>query len=365
MSFVEFLMEYYYYILAVLIVLIVGVIGFLVDSKNKNKKKNDVNENSNLNGGQVISNVDPLQGVAINNGSNNGIANMQPIMGDSLAVNQAMPQIQNNGMSMTGVGEANSSIVDSQNTSMGVNNSVLGIEPIITNNVIQDGVNTVNGQLMGSSVQPSLNNGQGMGSPVTQPIDINNNLGGISDISVLQGMQPIMSNNNISNNTVSVGSSPIVAPGVLPDITNAAAKPIEISNNQPNVMNGVDNSISNLNSQSQFNDNIIQSPNNQVQVSSNNINNSIDAINGINPQTNIPNGIPVYPINGGLSQVNNQNFNVGNNMPGALSNGIGNNVQTESNTNTSNLMQQMNGQVYMADNSQPFDISSMFGNNQQ
>lgn len=39
MTFIEFLLEYYVYILVVLIILIVGIIGFLVDSKNNNEEK--------------------------------------------------------------------------------------------------------------------------------------------------------------------------------------------------------------------------------------------------------------------------------------------------------------------------------------
>ena len=41
MSFVEFLIEYYIYIIAVIIILVIGVIGFLVDSRSKEKKSNN------------------------------------------------------------------------------------------------------------------------------------------------------------------------------------------------------------------------------------------------------------------------------------------------------------------------------------
>ena len=49
MSFVNFLLEYYIYILVVIIILIVGVIGFLADARHKNKavdKENNVQTNN-------------------------------------------------------------------------------------------------------------------------------------------------------------------------------------------------------------------------------------------------------------------------------------------------------------------------------
>lgn len=45
MSFIDFLMEYYFWIMAILLILVVGVIGFLVDSKHGKKKGEKVENN--------------------------------------------------------------------------------------------------------------------------------------------------------------------------------------------------------------------------------------------------------------------------------------------------------------------------------
>lgn len=374
MSFVEFLLEYYFYILAVLIVLIVGVIGFLVDSKNKNNKKKDVKDEVNPSGGQVVNNVDPLQGASINNDLNNGLANMQPIGGENLVQNQVQPQIQNNGMSVNSGVNASTGIVDDQNASIVSNNGILGTEPINTTNVEQGNLNTISSQPMNFGVQPNFNNEQVLGTQVMQPIDVNNgmnqigvnnNLGVISDISVLQGMQPTMQNNNISNVSMPLGGNQMGMQNIQPGVTDVAINPMGVSNMQPSVTSVVVNPMPDLSSQSQVDGNVNQTLNNQVQLGSNDISNSVGAINGINTQLTMQNGIPLSSINGGVSQVNNQNFNVGNNMMGVPANIINNNVQSVPNSNMKNPMEQMNGQVYTANNSQPFDISSMFGNNQQ
>ena len=80
MSFISFLMEYYVWIILALIILIIGVVGFLVDSSRKKAKvnmnmqqSNDVQSNSqngNVSNGQVAGD---LGGVAAlgNGGTNN------------------------------------------------------------------------------------------------------------------------------------------------------------------------------------------------------------------------------------------------------------------------------------------------------
>ena len=373
MSFVEFLMQYYFYIVAVLIVLIVGVIGFLVDSKNKNKKKNVVNEEPNSNGEQVANNVNPLQETPINNGLNNvevmGMQVMQPMGGD-ITQNQVQPQVQNNDMSMNSILNGSVGIVDNQNASVALNNGILGMEPIINTSGGQGTINPVNRQSMVTNVQPNLNNVQVMGTQVMQPIDVNSgNIqtavnSNLSDISVLQGIQPTMANNNISNGSMSLDGNTMVMQNMQPNIQNVSGNSMGTLNVQPNVSTVTDNLIASLNAQAQVN-NINQSLNNQVQVSSNDINN-IGLINGINPYTNIPSDIPTSSVNGVINQINNQSANVGNNVMGVQSSGIYNNVvQPLPNSNMNNPMGGMNGQVYMANSSQPFDISSMFGNNRQ
>lgn len=366
MSFVEFLIEYYFYILAVLIVLIVGVIGFLVDSKKKNNNKKEVKEESNFNGGQVVNNIDPLQGTSVNNGLNNGLASVQPIGGEILVQNQAQPQIQNNGMSVNGVVNASAGIVDNQNASIASNNGILGMGS--NTNVGQVAINTVNSQPMVSNVQSNFNNEQGLGMQVVQPIDVNNemnqtavnnNLGGISDISSLQGMQPIMLNN--SSDTTPIDGNQMGMQNIQTNVTNMTSNPIGISNMQSGVTSAVVNPMPDLSSQVQVDGNVNQALNDQMQLGSNNINNSVGAINS---QSNILTGIPTA-ITNDVSQVNNLNTNVGNNMMGVPTNNINNNVQAVPNSNMNNPMEQMNGQVYTANNSQPFDISSMFGNNLQ
>ena len=66
MSYKDFLLENYIWIIAVIIIIVVGVIGFLVDSKNKKKAKNKQQEEASSN--QTI--PEPLN----TNINNNGMA---------------------------------------------------------------------------------------------------------------------------------------------------------------------------------------------------------------------------------------------------------------------------------------------------
>lgn len=339
MSFIEFLMQYYFYILAVLIVLIVGVIGFLVDSKNKNKNKSELKDTTNSNGGQVINNVDPLMSVPANNGVSSGIVGMQP-MSNNLVQNQVQSQIQNNVLTGNGT-------IDNQNFSEFSNNNILGMEPNITNNNGQGTLNTVNNQAMGINVQANLNGQQVMGDQSMQSMNINDNVSSVGfnnnlgDMAISTSIQPVMPTNNISNSTMSFDSNMNGMQGMQSNIPNVAINPMVNSNTQTPISNNVN-----------------QPFNNQAQVSSNDINN-IGLINGMSSQPNIPISIPTSPISDGVNQINNQNVNLGT-VPNNTLNGLG-----IENSSMNNSMTQMNGQIYTTNNSQPFDISSMFGNNQQ
>ena len=57
MSFVDFLLKYYVWILGVLVVLIITVIGFLADARSKKKKALKVENNASNNAGNVENNM--------------------------------------------------------------------------------------------------------------------------------------------------------------------------------------------------------------------------------------------------------------------------------------------------------------------
>lgn len=349
MSFVEFLIEYYFYILAVLIVLIVGVIGFLVDSKNKKKKMAEVKEDSSSNAGQVVNNIDPLQNVPVNNVLNNEILNMQPVGGDNSVQNQVQPGVSNDNIPLNGTLSVNGGVVTSQEASVSLNNNILG-NGIDTNmNVNQNNSSIMDSlQPVMNSLQPEGNNNLNLMGQVIQPIDVNNqvpvnsSLSGVSDISVIQGIQPVTSNNtvnNMSDNGIGVAYGQSMVSSIQPEVNNMAVNQASILNTQP-----------------QGNNNVNQITNSTVPVS---VNNNNDMMNNFDMQPNMQN----ITSNTMTLPVTNQNNGMVNNV-GA--NQVNTNLQTNSipNQNMGNMGQQVSSQVYSSNNSQPFDISSMFGNNQ-
>lgn len=341
MSFVEFLMEYYFYILAILIVLIVGVIGFLVDSKNK--KKNDVGDVKDSSVGQVNNNINPLQNTNGNNVPNNEILNMQPMGGDTLVQNQVQPVAQNVDMSLNGAMNVNAGTIANENASVSLENNVLGMGNIDTN---QNNSNIMENNNVVASVQPEVSNTPNLMGQVIQPVDVNNqmpvnnnlnNLSGTSDISTLQSVQPVMSNNTV-NQMPSNGA-------------NFATGQTVVSSLQPGVSSTVTTQEPLLNAQPVLNDNMNQISNNVVPTSINDSNNAV--INSFSLQPNMQNGIQ------NTSSAINQNNGMINNIEASQVN-TNSQLNNVSNQNTNNMGQQ----VYTSNNSQPFDISSMFGNNQ-
>ena len=94
MSFVDFLLKYYVWILGVLVVLIITVIGFLADARSKKKKALKVENNASNNVGNVENNMQeqgavipqPVQEQSIMqpeiNNLNSGINEMVSPVGD-------------------------------------------------------------------------------------------------------------------------------------------------------------------------------------------------------------------------------------------------------------------------------------------
>ena len=337
MSFVEFLIEYYFYILAVLIVLIVGVIGFLVDSNNKKKKKAEVKEDGSSNVGQVVNNIDPLQNVPVNNVLNNEILNMQPMSGDNSVQNQVRSEVSNDNIPSNGTLSVNGGVVTGQNASVSSNNNIVGAGLDTNMNINQNNIPIMD------SVQSQVNNNL-MGQ-VIQPIDVNNqvpvnsNLSNVSDISVIQGIQPVMSDNtvnNMSNNGMGAVYGQSMVSSIQPEVNNMAVNQAHILNTQP-----------------QGNNNVNQIINSTVPVS---VNNNNDMMNNFAMQPNMQN----IASNTMTLPVTNQNNGMVNNVG---LNQVNNNLQPN-NIPNQNMGQQVSSQVYSSNNSQPFDISSMFGNNQ-
>lgn len=109
---VNFLLDYYIWILAVLAIVVITIIGFLVDSKQKRKKKEmsevqtvqsipeeNVNSNINFNNEQISS----VNGNVIN-GMNYGVANQMPVQNIGLQqqpVNTVSNPITNSNVEVT------------------------------------------------------------------------------------------------------------------------------------------------------------------------------------------------------------------------------------------------------------------------
>ena len=89
MSFFSFLMEYYIWIILFLIVLIIGVVGFLVDSKNKKAK-------ANMEG--VSQPVDNTQLASVPNNTEVSNAPVAPVVQNTGGLADMMPVSDNNVM---------------------------------------------------------------------------------------------------------------------------------------------------------------------------------------------------------------------------------------------------------------------------
>ena len=83
MSYIEFLLEYYIWIIAVIILLVVGIIGYLVDSNQKSSNKKD----------KLVEQENNKETMIENQSINNEVANMQL---NSIETNKFSPFRHNN-----------------------------------------------------------------------------------------------------------------------------------------------------------------------------------------------------------------------------------------------------------------------------
>lgn len=169
MSFLEFLIEYYIYIVLVLILLIVTVIGFIVDSKNKDKVKkenvtlNDLSDDLSLTKDLSSNEVD----ASVSNSSNlnQTVTNFNQLHNDAITnANEAVSSFNNQSI------QQEVSVV-SDNLNNNINNNLNDSSVNETTNLVSN-VNQVselnnqmyNGQVMSSGANYSnLNNVSSLG----------------------------------------------------------------------------------------------------------------------------------------------------------------------------------------------------------
>lgn len=405
MSFVEFLLKYYIYILAVLVVLIVAVIGFLVDSKNKEKKKKgdtlkkDVQNN---NGGQLINNEmnnnEPLeqpqvQGVSINNERNvqTDVIQQPQMIDNNVQMNGLSSSDSSNELNNVMPSMVNAPINDSVMPSMMTNQNVnpvieptINLENTMVNNQVQDnmmGIPNIQPDLSSMNVNPQVNVNSVLGTNMSNSLDDNN------ELNVVQGVQPIMNSSNMSvspvvetpvnlENTMvnnQISNNMMENPSIQPEVSNMNMNqvPIQPVQSQGNV--GLEQStVANLNNNFGFVDGIsgVNQANNGSNVQPIGVQASVDTFSSNNVMPNMVNPVNVDSQNQmvGLSNIQPQVSMVANQQPIMNSNSqiglnempsVNNNVSLQQNNNLPN-----NGSVVTSDGSQPFDISSMFANNQ-
>lgn len=395
MSFVEFLLEYYIYILAVLIILIVGVIGFLVDSKNKEKKQMinniETNNSGSIAGNVGMSNVNSV----VDGGVTNGVAqNFSNQAGNGLSLN---------GMAFNNV-DVNSNNVNSNIGSVtGVDsgmNIVQNMEPVMANNNVNtmpennfNVVNNMNNEISGiREVQSDLSNMSVNQQPVMNDnfgIGMVNNQGVDNMVNNMQAVQPLVSN---------IGSvqTPIMPSGVGVEMSNNSMinNVIGVQGLQPEMSTEFNTPISAQASQPQVSMNLNTSPIENINVgnemgSSLNVSMGMSPLQNVQPIVNTSNveGLSFEPVTSNIDSTNSTftNASVTPNVNSNLvnQNQMGNmmmNQQSISNgtqvgmysgvQNTYMAGQQINNgnvqsnNVVTSDGSQPFDISSMFANNQ-
>lgn len=373
MSFVEFLLEYYVYIVIILILLIVTVIGFIVDSKNKesNNKSNSndlevnqVNANSNV--------IEQKQEGVVENTSldvNGGVSGNNSSVDNSLNMGQEV--------SFQSINVLNG-VSDSINNEQVVNTPISSEQQMIDNNVSYtnaevQGIPQVNdGQLINQNLQSNLinDNANVVMQNANQVVDVQN----VSNSDLNQGVQPIGYVNNLNNLQTNYQ---------MPNYNN------QVSNIQPGMeyYGGVMQQGNNNYSAPNVNYNI---PNNQVMPNMNFNQNGIGGNSqvanqqpGLYSQVGVT-GINVSPVEmpkpmsiDTLNGVSNQNLGVsvssplnnsggvnGQNTSLSNANNIDNNFVMENNNQSGNSINNSNI-VFTTNGSQPFDVTSMFFNNNQ
>lgn len=327
MSFIEFLVKYYVYIFAVLVVLIIGVIGFLVDSRNKEKKK----KMENVQGNNDMSNTEPLEQPSMQNMSVN---NVQSDVQLGIQPGIQQPQMINNDVSGNmDLNNVMPSMVDVPNVNDGLSdvnglNNVNNVQPVMpnlevnplseipvnnsktmNNNMNQDGmidVNSLNDVNNVQSVMPNIDVNPIPVQPIQPQVNQEFNQVPVSNVNV--GMASML------NKEPEVNVVPNVQPVIQP--TAATIEPISFNSVSPVINNEINTNFNNQN--------------------------QMMGVPSVQPQATMESPQPIMSNNsqvGVIPNLNNQNTN----------------ITTPSNNN---------GSVVTSDGSQPFDISSMFANNQ-
>lgn len=375
MSFVEFLLEYYVYIVIILILLIVTVIGFIVDSKNKESKNSNKSNSNDLEVNQVNANsnvIEQKQEGVVENTSldvNGGVSVNNSSIDNSLNMGQEV--------SFQSINVLNG-VSDSINNEQVVNTPISSEQQMIDNNVSSanaevQGMPQVNdGQLISQNLQSNLinDNANVVMQNANQVVDVQN----VSNSDLNQGVQPIGYVNNLNNLQTNYQ---------MPNYNN------QVSNIQPGMeyYGGVMQQGNNNYSASNVNYNI---PNNQVMPNMNFNQNGIGGnsqvanqqpglysqagITGINVSpVEMPNPMSIDTLNG----VSNQNLGVSVSSPLNNSGGVNGQNTSLSNANNidNNFVMKNNNQsgnninnsniVFTTNGSQPFDVTSMFFNNNQ
>ena len=373
MSFIEFLIEYYIYIVIVLILLIVTVIGFIVDSKNKDKKKKDnladVNVDSQT-GLDIINNNSSGNSNVINNGelSSNGLTSMDT------------SGVINSGPSVTNFNQLHASALDGK-----INEEVFGgqqtLQSSISDNMMsQSGSNIQNITAGFNSELNVQQNSSVQSAGLTQPV-YNEQPVSVAPIGQqVNGVSSVQSQNLGNQGVINVGSNvgaevqiqpqtvvqpmpqvsvqPQVAMNTVPVNVGVVSTPMNNMSVNNNIINGVNNSqydmstpmsLENVNSMSNFNSASLYNSN---------------AVAGVNVQNNpetTPNYVGAYNgVQTGQHPINNVGISNIPNQTNASSNIVTPNV----NANMQHNNLQNSNIVVTTDGAQPFDVASMFANNQ-
>lgn len=381
MSFVEFLLEYYIYILAVLVVLIVGVIGFLVDSKNKGKKKKSASvvETSNVevnpnNSADVVA-----DNVTVNPMTNDSVVgnNLNNVMPDMVA-----SPVENNGGDLVQSIQPvlNNEVVNPVGSNNDLNNlasfqsNMVNNGTMVSNENVNNGMMDVLGNVSSQNlIQPGMASVSGNPIPV-MPVNnsINDNLQSNmvnNDLNSIASFQPSMvGNDNVVNNQNPVQSTVYgVSSNPIPVVPIQVENVVNTNLDQSNVMRGP-------NGQSVMS-NMVQP---DVNVRMQNNMNSIQNLQPVMPNGGV-NTVETNAVNSNAALNNGVNFNsqnqvVGNEMLGQsmMSGGNQGSLNSGVNVQNTNMAGQIgsngnlvgNNNVVTTDGSKPFDISSMFPNNQ-
>ena len=242
MSFVEFLIEYYVYILIVLVLMIITIIGFLADKRDKKKKKNkkdanvgdnvSVNANTNVGGNvsQPMENIAPTPLQPQNLDVNMSNANMNTAMNGNVNPNMGM----NSGISSQNIMEqpliredVPNQVASTPDTNSDVNS--LGYKPLdeqkpkIAPRPVEipseNTMGNVDSNLGNAGVTPNVN-------PTPTPVAPNMNQTPVME-------QPTMSVNPTVNQTFNPGVGANVTPLVQNLQTQASVNQTPVTNPVP------------------------------------------------------------------------------------------------------------------------------------